>query len=157
MARLDINTKAPDFMLPDLNGKVFQLSEYIGKKHVLVVFNRGFIWPFCQKHMAQLRQEFDLFSQRDTIIVVVGPENAANFQSYWEKNQLPFIGLPDEQKKVLNLYGQEVVFLKLGRMPAQMLIDKQGILRFAHYGNSMQDIPEGKELLDLLDDIQKES
>ncbi|MPN19109.1 hypothetical protein SDC9_166475 [bioreactor metagenome] len=43
MARLDINTKAPDFMLPDLNGKVFQLSEYIGKKHVLVVFNRGFI------------------------------------------------------------------------------------------------------------------
>ena len=104
--------------------------------------------------MAQLRQEFEQFAQRDTVIVVLGPENAASFKAYWEKNQLPFIGLPDEQKQVLNLYGQEVKLLKLGRMPAQMLIDKQGILRFAHYGNSMQDIPDSTEIFEILDQLK---
>ena len=103
--------------------------------------------------MAQLRQEYDLFVKRETLIVVIGPENAMSFKAYWEKNQLPFVGLPDEQKAVLNLYGQEVKLLKLGRMPAQMLIDKQGILRFAHYGNSMQDIPESQEIFEIIDQL----
>jgi len=104
--------------------------------------------------MAQLRQEYEQFVKRDTLIVVLGPENAASFKDYWEKNQLPFIGLPDEQKQVLNLYGQEIKLLKLGRMPAQMLIDKQGMLRFAHYGNSMQDIPDSAEIFEILDQFQ---
>lgn len=42
MARVDINTPAPDFELPDYNGKLFRLSDSRGKKHVLLVFNRGF-------------------------------------------------------------------------------------------------------------------
>jgi peroxiredoxin Q/BCP len=41
----------------------------------------------------------------------------------------------------MKLYGQEVKLFKLGRMPAQMLIDKSGILRFVYYGHSMADIP----------------
>lgn len=43
MARLDVNTQAPDFSLPDFNGTNFRLSDLKGKSHVLVVFNRGFI------------------------------------------------------------------------------------------------------------------
>ena len=43
MARLDVNTQAPDFSLPDFNGIPFRLSDFKGKSHVLVVFNRGFI------------------------------------------------------------------------------------------------------------------
>jgi len=35
-------------------------------------------------------------------------------------------------------------------MPAQMIVDKTGVLRFVHYGHSMVDIPENKELLELL-------
>jgi peroxiredoxin len=43
MARLDVNTLAPDFSLPDYTGKNFSLSNYKGKSHILVVFNRGFL------------------------------------------------------------------------------------------------------------------
>jgi len=39
----------------------------------------------------------------------------------------------------------------LGRMPAQVMIDKSGKVRFVHYGHSMADIPENKELLDLIE------
>jgi len=85
--------------------------------------------------MAQLRQDFDEFVKRETRVVVVGPEDAKAFKAYWVKNQLPFIGLPDPKASVLKLFGQEVNLFKLGRMPAQVIVDKQGIARFAHYGH----------------------
>lgn len=42
MARVELNTPAPDFILPDFNGNRVSLSDFIGRKNVLVVFNRGF-------------------------------------------------------------------------------------------------------------------
>lgn len=97
--------------------------------------------------MAQLRLDYPQFIERDIEVVVVGPENAKAFASYWQKEALPFIGLPDPKHSVLKLYGQEVNLFKLGRMPAQVLIDKDGIARFVHYGNGMQDIPPTAEIL----------
>ena len=48
------------------------------------------------------------------------------FSDYWQKNELPFIGLPDPSHTVLKRYGQEVNLFKFGRMPAQVAIDKTG-------------------------------
>ena len=101
--------------------------------------------------MAQLRQDYQKFVKLNTEIIVAGPENAEAFKDYWAKENLPFIGLPDPEHKVLKLYGQEVKIFKLGRMPAQVIINKAGKVRFVHYGHSMMDIPENKELLDLIE------
>jgi peroxiredoxin len=101
--------------------------------------------------MAQLRQDYEKFVKLDTEILVAGPENAGAFKTYWEKETLPFVGLPDPEHRVLKLYGQEVKIFKLGRLPAQVMIDKSGKVRFVHYGHSMTDIPENTELLDLIE------
>lgn len=103
--------------------------------------------------MAQLRLDHQEFVKRQTQVVVVGPEDAKAFRAYWQANDLPFIGLPDPKASVLKLYGQEVNLFKLGRMPAQVIVDKNNIARFVHYGHSMADIPENSELLALLDQI----
>jgi peroxiredoxin len=103
--------------------------------------------------MAQLRQDYQEFVKRDAQVVVVGPEDAAAFTAYFTKNDLPFIGLPDPKFSVLKLYGQEVNLFKLGRMPAQVIVDKAGVARFVHYGHSMSDIPENVEVLALLDQL----
>jgi peroxiredoxin Q/BCP len=101
--------------------------------------------------MAQLRLDHAEFTSRDTEIVVVGPEDAKAFVKYWQKESLPFTGLPDPKHSVLKLYGQEVNLFKLGRMPAQVLIDKEGTARYVHYGHSMSDIPPNEEMLALID------
>jgi len=105
--------------------------------------------------MAQLRQDYEEFVQRDALIIVIGPEGPAQFRAYWEENDLPFLGLPDPQLGVLRLYGQEVNLFRLGRMPAQVVIDKNGIARFVHYGKAMSDIPANEELLHLLDELNE--
>lgn len=103
--------------------------------------------------MAQLRQDYQEFVKRGAKVVVVGPENADAFAAYFIKHDLPFIGLPDPKSSVLKLYGQEVNLFKLGRMPAQVIMDKAGMARFVHYGHSMSDIPENAEILALLDQL----
>jgi peroxiredoxin Q/BCP len=104
-----------------------------------------------------LRQDYQLFIDRQAVILVVGPEQALEFSSYWRENSLPFIGLPDPRHAVLRLYGQEISLFKLGRMPAQVVIDKNGIARFVHYGNSMMDIPSNEEMIAVLDAMNQES
>ena len=96
--------------------------------------------------MAQLRQDYDRVESLDIEVLVVGPEKPNAFRKYWEKESLPFIGLPDPDHSVMKLYGQEVKIFKLGRMPAQMLIDKSGILKFVYYGKSMADIPDVSDI-----------
>jgi peroxiredoxin Q/BCP len=103
--------------------------------------------------MTQLRQDHSQFVARDIEVVVVGPENAQAFADYFAKETLPFSGLPDPTASVLKLYGQEVSLFKLGRMPAQVLIDKAGVARYVHYGHNMSDIPKNEELLALGDEI----
>ncbi len=100
--------------------------------------------------MAQLRQNYQRFTALKTAIVVIGPERAEAFRKYWKKEELPFIGLPDPEHKVLNLYGQEVKFFKLGRMPAQILIDTSGVLRYAYYGHSMADISSIEDIITVI-------
>ena len=106
--------------------------------------------------MAQLRRDYSKFQALDTEIVVVGPEGADSFKMYWQSHKLPFIGLPDPTHSVLKRYGQEVNLFKLGRMPAQVLIDKQGIARFVHYGHAMSDIPANEEILQTIQTLNTE-
>ena len=106
--------------------------------------------------MAQLCQDIAEFQKRQAEVLVVGPENAPAFGNYFRENDLPLTGLPDPGGSVLKLYGQEVNLFKMGRMPAQVLIDRQGQVRYVHYGHSMSDIPENAELLGLLDDLNAE-
>ncbi len=103
--------------------------------------------------MAQLRQDYQEFIQRQAQVIVLGPEDAKAFEAYWRQHDLPFIGLPDPTASVLKLYGQQVNLFKLGRMPAQVIVDKAGVARFVHYGHSMSDIPENAEVVTMLDQL----
>jgi len=100
--------------------------------------------------MAQLRQEYEKFKSINTAIIVLGPESPEAFTDYFKKENLPFIGIPDPTHSILKLYGQEIKLFKLGRMPAQVIIDKQGIVRYTHYGHYMSDIPATDEVLEIL-------
>ena len=105
--------------------------------------------------MAQLRQDYDEFVARDTVVLVLGPEDASAFTDYFTKHNLPFVGLPDPRHSVLKLYGQQIKLFKFGRMPAQVLVDKTGVARYIHYGHSMRDIPENQEMLQLIDSLEE--
>jgi peroxiredoxin len=106
--------------------------------------------------MAQLRDAYRDFKDRGTEIVVVGPEKASTFEAYWRKHRLPFKGVPDPSHRILKLYGQQVKLFKLGRMPAQVVVDRESRVRFVHYGHSMVDIPTNDDIFSILNQLNDE-
>jgi len=106
--------------------------------------------------MAQLRRDYEKFTERDTEVIAIGPEDDATFGEWWQSHEMPFIGIADPKHIIAKMYGQQVKPLKFGRMPALIVIDKKGNIRYGHYGDSMSDIPTDKEILSLLDDMNRE-
>ena len=107
--------------------------------------------------MAQLHQEYNEFVARDAEIVVVGPEDRSAFKTYWEKERLPFVGLADPQNSVADRYGQEVNLLRMGRMPALVVVGKDGVVYYQHYGDTMRDIPPNSETFAVLENLNRKS
>ena len=106
--------------------------------------------------MSQLRHDYYKFLERNAEVIVIGPDGIDKFEQFWIEKELPFIGLPDPRHKVLRLYRQQIKILKFGRMPAQAIVDRNGIIRYLHYGDSMSDIPKNEELLSTIDEINSE-
>lgn len=59
----------------------------------------------------------------------------------------------DKPKKVVKELHQEVILSKAGRMPAIIIVDKEGIVRYAYFGESMSDIPSNDVVLGILKEI----
>jgi peroxiredoxin Q/BCP len=104
-----------------------------------------------------MRDHYDDFLARGAEILAVGPNDMDAFKKYWEKESLPYIGLPDPDHTVAKQYRQEVNIFKLGRMPLNCVVDKNGRIRYVHYGSSMSDIPDNETFLRVIDELAKTS
>lgn len=104
-----------------------------------------------------MRDGYQDFTSRGADVVAVGPDSATAFRIYWDSQKIPFTGLPDPGHAVAQRYKQEVNTFKLGRMPFVTVVDGRGMIRFAHYGASMSDIPSNRELLDVIDQVNAAS
>jgi peroxiredoxin len=105
--------------------------------------------------MAQLRQDYQKFVERNGEILTVGPEDADAFTKWWHEHQMPFIVIPDPKHDVANLYKQEFRLVKGGRLPAVAVIDREGKIRLMYFGSVPSDILADEQILSLLDNLNK--
>jgi peroxiredoxin Q/BCP len=107
--------------------------------------------------LARLRDGYEEFTARDAEILGIGPDRFEKFVSFWDENNLLYPGLPDPDKRISKLYKQEVNLFKLGRMPLNAIVDREGFIRFIHFGYSMSDIPDNETLLVVIDELNNTS
>lgn len=79
--------------------------------------------------------------------------NAIKMEQKYARKKYPIFY--DKEKEIPDLLNQEVKLLKLGRMPGLLVIDKDGIIQYAYYGENMHDIPKNEEILEVLKKINK--
>ncbi len=103
-----------------------------------------------------MRQDYREFARRNAEIIAVNPEGIEDVAAFWHKENLPFPGIGDPDHIIANLYGQVDSPITMGRAPALFIIDRNGIIRYEHYGTSAADIPENAFILNLLDELNKE-
>jgi peroxiredoxin len=101
-----------------------------------------------------MRDNYSKYLERKATIAVIARHTAEEVRTYWERNKIPYTGIPDPDARVANLFSQQWKLIKLGLMPALFVIDRHGKIAYSYYSNSMGDIPPEEEILKVLDGLQ---
>ena len=127
---LKVGDRAPEFELPDQDGKLHKLSDYSGK-YVLVYFYPRDFTPGCTIEACELRDSFPDFESHSVKVFGVSTDSVESHKRFAKKHKLPFTLLADEKKKVVKLYGvwkPKKIFGKevLGIARTSFLVDSEG-------------------------------
>lgn len=101
---IQANIPAPDFTLPDENGKMHRLSDYAGKP-VLLYFYPKDDTPGCTAEACNFRDDYSAYETAGVVILGVSPDSTKSHARFKQKYHLPFTLLADEGHKVCELYG----------------------------------------------------
>ena len=101
---LTTNSSAPNFSLPDQNGKIHSLGAYKGK-WVLIYFYPKDDTPGCTKEACAIRDNLPNFKKLGCVVLGVSVDSVKSHAKFVVKYKLPFILLADENKEVVVKYG----------------------------------------------------
>jgi peroxiredoxin Q/BCP len=123
-----VGDKAPDFTLPSQMGDKVKLSEYLGKKNVVLYFYPKDESPGCTKEACSFRDNYQELTSLGAEVLGVSGQSIESHASFATHYGLPFLLLSDADNKIRELYG---VPSTMGVLPGRVtyIIDKQGIVR----------------------------
>ena len=129
---LSIGDEAPDFTLNDQTRTPVTLSEFRGKKHVLIVFYPLAFSGVCTGEMCTLRDSIDSFRSDDVETLAISVDSTAATAAWAASEGYEFPLLSDfwPHGAVADRYGVLDVDLGLARR-GTFLVDKEGVVRFA--------------------------
>lgn len=135
---IDAGNPAPHFSLPDQDGNVVSLSDYTGKRHLLVIFVRGDWCPSCHMKMRTYQKHRDKFQEKNVVLLAIGPDPVGVNRQMASKLGVEYKVLSDEGQKIAMAYSVQLPSSVIGEkykpgvpLPASFLIDKNGIVRYA--------------------------
>ena len=131
MGKLKIGDKAPLFTLKDQNGVNTGLSDYLGKKKIVVYFYPRAMTPGCTTQACGITNNRAQIDKADIVVLGISPDPVSRLRKFTDKYQLNLKLLSDESKEVADLYGvwEKKMFLGktfLGIKRTTFLIDISG-------------------------------
>lgn len=129
---LEVGTKAPDFTLPDKEGKMVSLSDFVGKRVVLYFYPKDNT-PGCTRQACAFAGAYEEFKTLDAVVIGVSKDSVASHQKFAEKYGLPFVLLSDPELTAIQAYGvwQEKKLygkVSMGVVRSTYVIDKNGVI-----------------------------
>jgi peroxiredoxin Q/BCP len=137
--RIQIGKEANEFELPDQDGNLIRLSDFKGKRHLLLIFVRGDWCPGCHMMLRTYEKNNEKFKTKNILVMAIGPDPVGVNRGMVEKLGLDFKVLSDEGQKVAMTYGVQLSeydnnfaekYEEGIPLPASFLIDKAGLVQY---------------------------
>jgi peroxiredoxin Q/BCP len=143
-----VGDKAPDFTLPSQMDDNVTLSEFLGKKNIVLYFYPKDETPGCTREACTFRDSYEELTNLGAEVLGVSGQSVMSHKSFATHYGLPFILLSDVGNKVRKLYD---VPSTMGLIPGRVtyIIDKQGIVRhiFSSQTQAERHVEEAKKTL----------
>jgi peroxiredoxin Q/BCP len=150
-----VGDKAPDFTLLSQMGDNVTLSEFFGKKNIVLYFYPKDESPGCTKEACSFRDNYEELVNLGAEVLGVSGQSMQSHKSFATHYGLPFILLSDEDNAVRELYG---VPSTMGILPGRVtyIIDKKGIVRhiFSSQTQAQRHVEEAKNSLKKIEEEQ---
>ena len=132
---LEVGTKAPEFTLPDKDGKPVSLTDFTGKKVVLYFYPKDNT-PGCTRQACAFAEAYEEFKKINAVVIGVSKDSVASHQKFAEKHGLPFILLSDPELTAIQAYGvwQEKKLygkVSMGVVRSTFVINENGMIEKA--------------------------
>lgn len=152
---LAVGQPAPDFALPDANGRTVRLSDYRGRRVLLAFYPLDWS-PGCSRQLDLYQNELDEFRRRGVEVVGISVDSLYSHGAWAAVRGLSFPLLADFQPK-----GEVARAYQVWRdgdgfsERALYLVDENGIIRFAHVSPRIEHVPDIYELFEALDGLDR--
>ncbi|MFI7665758.1 thioredoxin-dependent thiol peroxidase [Nocardia sp. NPDC049526] len=135
--RLSPGDAAPEFTLPDADGKDVSLSDYRGRK-VIVYFYPAASTPGCTKQACDFRDNLADLEGAGIEVIGISPDKPAKLAKFRDNEKLTFPLLSDPDKSVLTTwgaFGEKTMYGKTvtGVIRSTFLVDEKGEIEVAQY------------------------
>lgn len=149
-ANLKLNSKAPNFNLPDANGQMVSLSQFKGSWMVLYFYPKDDT-PGCTKEACEFRDDLHKLEKLGAKVVGISVDDSASHAAFAKKYSLPFPLLSDKDGAVAQQYNAltNLGMIKIAKRYT-FLIDSDGNLR-----KSYLSVDTSKHSQEIIDDLTK--
>jgi len=145
---LPVGSPAPDFTLPDANGKPVSLSDFRGKNVMLVFYPLDWS-PACSDQLSVYQAELDEFKKYNTQVIAISVDSSYSHGAWAAVRDISFPLLSDFDPKGDVARRYQVMRTTLGFSErAVYLIDAQGIIRYKSISPEIYMIPDIYELFE---------
>ncbi|NGP54783.1 peroxiredoxin [Thioalkalivibrio sp. XN8] len=127
---LDRGDRAPDFTLPDQDGREVSFHALLREGPVVLYFYPADFTPGCTKEACSIRDMHDEIAAAGMRVVGVSPQDADSHARFRDKHGLPFTLVADPDKVAVKAYGVDGP-LGIGVRRATFLIGPDGVIRDA--------------------------
>ena len=129
---LEVGMRAPDFSLPDKDGRMVSLSDFAGKRVVLYFYPRDNT-PGCTRQACAFAAAYEAFKSMDAVVIGVSKDSVASHQKFAEKYGLPFVLLSDPELTAIQAYGvwqekKNYGKVSMGVVRTTYVIDPEGVI-----------------------------
>ena len=141
-----IGDPAPDFTLSATNGTTVSLAAYRGSKNVLIAFFPLAFTSTCTAEMCAFTEEFAKFESHDVAVIPVSVDSVPTLKEYKAKHAIAMEMASDFRREAARAFGvlNEEKFYS---NRSYFLVDKAGVLRWAHVETVNGERRENGELL----------
>ncbi|MDZ7371682.1 MAG: thioredoxin-dependent thiol peroxidase [candidate division KSB1 bacterium] len=144
---------APDFSLIGSDGQTYSLSQFLGKKRVVLYFYPKDDTPGCTKEACSFRDQLPQLQAKDAVVLGVSADDSDSHQKFIQKYGLNFPLLSDTDHRVAEAYGawgEKKMYGKsyMGMIRKTFVIGKDG--RIEHAFHKVTPEGHGEEIVNLL-------
>jgi peroxiredoxin Q/BCP len=105
MKPIQIGDMIPVFTLPDQDGVLFDINNYLGKKKLVIFFYPQDGSLNCTREACYFRDLFDVFNEAEAVVIGISGQSVESHKKFAEENGLNYTLLSDDKNIVRKLFG----------------------------------------------------